>query len=54
LLIKARRLYSQDDFGLDLENAVYALDATTIDLCLSVFWWAKSRKAKPPLNCTHY
>jgi len=46
LLIRARRLYLHDDFGLDLENAVYALDATTIDLCLSVFWWAPFRKAK--------
>ena len=41
LLIKARRLYLHDNFGLDLENAVYALDATTIDLCLNVFWWAR-------------
>ena len=46
LLIRAQQLYLLDDFGLDLENAVYALDATTIDLCLSVFWWAKFRKAK--------
>ncbi len=46
LLLRARRLYLHDDFGLDLENAVYALDSTTIDLCLSVFWWAKFRKAK--------
>jgi hypothetical protein len=46
LLIRARQLYLHDDFGLDLENAVYALDATTIDLCLSVFWWAPFRKAK--------
>jgi hypothetical protein len=46
LLIKARRLYLHDNFELDLENAVYALDATTIDLCLNVFWWAKFRKTK--------
>jgi hypothetical protein len=46
LLSRARLLYLSDDFGLDLENTVYALDATTIDLCLSVFWWAKFRKAK--------
>lgn len=46
LLRQARRLYLDDDFGLDLENAVYALDATTIDLCLSVFWWANFRKTK--------
>jgi len=46
LLKKARLLYSSDDFGLEISNAVYALDATTIDLCLNVFWWAKFRKAK--------
>jgi hypothetical protein len=46
LLTKARLLYLHDDFGLDIEHTVYALDATTIDLCLSVFWWAKFRKAK--------
>jgi hypothetical protein len=46
LLAKARPLYLHDDFGLDLSNTVYALDATTIDLCLNVFWWAKFRKAK--------
>jgi hypothetical protein len=46
LLSRARPLYVHDDFGLELENTVYALDATTIDLCLSVFWWAKFRKAK--------
>ena len=46
LLAKARPLYLADDFGLDIDNTVYALDATTIDLCLSVFWWAKFRKAK--------
>ncbi|CAN5793949.1 IS4 family transposase [soil metagenome] len=46
LLTKARRLYLHDEFGLDIPNTVYALDATTIDLCLSVFWWASFRKAK--------
>jgi hypothetical protein len=46
LLRKARLLYIDDDFGLDLENTIYALDATTIDLCLSVFWWAKFRQKK--------
>jgi hypothetical protein len=46
LLNKARPLYLDDDFGLDISNTVYALDSTTIDLCLSVFWWAKFRKAK--------
>lgn len=42
-----RPLYATDnDFTLDLDNAVYALDSTTIDLCLSVFPWAKFRKHK--------
>src|ERR687892_429821 len=36
----ARRLYAQEPFGVDLNETVYALDATTIDLCLSVFPWA--------------
>lgn len=47
ILIKtARRLYADEDFGLQLEQTVYALDATTIDLCLSLFPWAKFRKRK--------
>lgn len=47
LISVARPLYSQDnDFTLDLDNTVYALDASTIDLCLSVFKWAKFRKKK--------
>jgi hypothetical protein len=46
LLEKARQLYLDDDFGLDVPNTVYALDATTLDLCLNVFWWAHFRKTK--------
>jgi hypothetical protein len=46
LIQTARRLYSQDEFGLELEETVYALDATTIDLCLSLFPWAQFRKKK--------
>ncbi len=42
----ARPLYAGDTFGVDLANAVYALDASTIDLCLSVFPWAKFRSTK--------
>lgn len=42
----ARELYSNDDFGLELKETVYALDSTTIDLCLSLFPWAKFRKKK--------
>lgn len=36
--------------GIDLDNAIYALDATTIDLCLEVFWWAKFRKHKAAIK----
>jgi hypothetical protein len=42
----ARRLYADEDFGLELDQTVYALDSTTIDLCLSLFPWAKFRKRK--------
>jgi len=46
LIHEARRLYVDDDFGLDLDETVYALDSSTIDLCLSVFPWARFRKTK--------
>ena len=42
----ARRLYADEAFGVDLEDTVYALDASTIDLCLSVFPWAPFRSTK--------
>jgi transposase len=42
----ARKLYADEEFGLELEETVYALDASTIDLCLSLFPWAKFRKTK--------
>lgn len=42
----ARSLYVNEPFGVDLANTVYALDATTIDLCLSVFPWAPFRSTK--------
>jgi hypothetical protein len=42
----ARPLYADDDFGIELEETVYALDASTIDLCLSLFPWARFRKTK--------
>jgi hypothetical protein len=42
----ARKLYANDDFGLELEQATYAFDSTTIDLCLSLFPWALFRKRK--------
>jgi hypothetical protein len=40
LIGQARLLYSQDQFGVELKDTVYALDSTTIDLCLSLFPWA--------------
>ena len=47
LLIRhVRKLYCNDGFGADLTNTVYALDATTIDLCLSLFPWAPFRTSK--------
>jgi hypothetical protein len=46
LIDHARRLYRNEKFGVDLEDTVYALDSTTIDLCLSLFQWAKFRKSK--------
>jgi hypothetical protein len=42
----ARPLYINEDFGVDIDQTVYALDSTTIDLCLSVFPWARFRKTK--------
>src|SRR2546422_6283026 len=42
----ARPLYAQDPIGVDLDQTLYALDSTTIDLCLSLFPWAKFRKTK--------
>jgi len=42
----ARPLYTETDLGLDLDATVYALDATTIDLCLSLFPWATYKRAK--------
>jgi hypothetical protein len=46
LIAQARRLYADDDHNIDLPSTVYALDSTTIDLCLSVFPWANFRSAK--------
>ena len=46
LIRRARKLYRDEDLGLDLTNTVYALDATTIDLCLSLFDWAPFRSTK--------
>jgi len=46
----ARRLYAQEPFGVDLKETVYALDASTIDLCLSVFPWAPFRSTKAAIK----
>ena len=46
LIAKARALYAADSFGIELEQAVYVLDSTTIDLCLTLFPWAEFRKHK--------
>jgi hypothetical protein len=46
LIRQARALYRDDDFSLALQQTVYALDSTTIDLCLSLFPWAKFRQRK--------
>jgi len=46
LIAQARTLYATDDLGLELSNTVYALDSTTIDLCLSLFPWAPFRNTK--------
>lgn len=46
LIHQARQLYKDEDFGIELDQTVYALDASTIDLCLSLFPWARFRKTK--------
>lgn len=46
----ARDLYLDDDFGVELNETVYALDSTTIDLCLAVFPWAHFRKTKAAIK----
>jgi hypothetical protein len=50
LINTARSLYVNDDFGVELDQTVYALDSTTIDLCLSVFPWAKFRRTKAAIK----
>ncbi len=46
LIHKAKKLYINEPFGVDIDETVYALDSTTIDLCLSLFPWAQFRKHK--------
>jgi hypothetical protein len=50
LIAQARKLYVEEDFGIDLSNTVYALDSTTIDLCLSMFPWAPFRDTKAAIK----
>ena len=50
LIAIARRLYATEPFGVDLKDTVYALDASTIDLCLSVFPWAPFRSTKAAIK----
>ena len=46
LIHKAQRLYAEEDFGVELDASVYALDSTSIDLCLSMFPWARFKQSK--------
>jgi transposase len=46
LINEARQLYTNEPFGVEIDETVYALDSTTIDLCLSLFSWARFRKTK--------
>ena len=46
LIVRARQLYAKEPIGIELDATVYALDATTIDLCLSLFDWAPFRSTK--------
>lgn len=50
LICKARRLYREDFNGLDIDEMVYAVDVSTIDLCLSIFPWAHFRKTKAEIK----
>lgn len=50
LIRRARKLYAEDTNGLDINEMVYALDASTIDLCLTIFPWAHFRKTKAAIK----
>jgi len=50
LIRRARKLYANDALGVDLDNTVYALDSSTIDLCLSLFEWAPFRSTKAAIK----
>ena len=50
LILTARDLYHEEPFGLELDEAVYAMDSTTIDLCLTLFPWAQFRRRKSAIK----
>jgi hypothetical protein len=50
LIARARQLYADESFGVDLDHVAYALDATTIDLCLALFPWAPFRRHKAAIK----
>ena len=50
LIARARRLYANEPIGVELQQTVYALDSTTIDLCLSLFPWARFRSTKAAIK----
>jgi len=50
LIRRARKLYAQEPLGLELSQSIYALDSTTIDLCLSLFPWARFRSTKAAIK----
>jgi hypothetical protein len=50
LIHQARDLYSDEDFGVELDKTIYALDSTIIDLCLSLFPWARFEKGKSAIK----
>jgi hypothetical protein len=50
LIRRARKLYASDSLGVDLDNTIYALDSSTIDLCLSLFDWAPFRSTKAAIK----
>jgi len=50
LIDRAKSLYANEQLGMDLESTIYALDSTTIDLCMSLFPWARFRKTKSAIK----
>ena len=50
LINRARALYANEQLGMDLDTTVYALDSTTIDLCMTLFPWARFRKTKSAIK----